>query len=81
MIEQCFNKCVQSMRSKHLSKGEIVCIQNCSEKYIDIVNRMSYRMQDIERENKNPSHDFSVCNKHLTNYTRAFLLSFCAFPF
>ena len=50
------------MRSKHLSKGEIVCIQNCSEKYIDMVNRMSYRMQDIEKKKKKPSHDFSVCS-------------------
>ena len=50
ITEACFDKCVPTLRSKHLGQGEIVCIENCTEKFVSALNRISMRMEDINKE-------------------------------
>ena len=56
MVEKCFDKCVEALRSKHLGDGEIECVQNCTAKYLELTNRMYQRFQEIqEKEMKSAS--------------------------
>lgn len=49
IVEKCFGRCVESMRSKKLGEGEIACVENCTTKYLDLTNRMYARFQEIQK--------------------------------
>lgn len=49
IVEKCFSRCVESMRSKKLGEGEITCVENCTTKYLDLTNRMYARFQEIQK--------------------------------
>ena len=50
ITKSCFNKCASSLRSKHLGQGEKTCVENCTAKFVSALNRISLRMEDIEKE-------------------------------
>ena len=50
IAESCFDKCVPTLRSKHLGKGEMLCVENCTAKFVSALNRISLRMADINKE-------------------------------
>lgn len=50
MVEKCFDKCVDTLRSKHLGEGEIHCVENCTSKYLEVTNRMYQRFQEIQEK-------------------------------
>ena len=50
MVEKCFDKCVDTLRSKHLGEGEIHCVENSTSKYLEVTNRMYQRFQEIQEK-------------------------------
>lgn len=50
ILDDCFNECVKSFRSKNLDKTEKDCLQNCAQKYIAISQRVYERVNDIQNE-------------------------------
>ena len=48
IVETCFDKCVESMRSKRMGGGEIQCVENCTTKFLDLTNRLYARFQEIQ---------------------------------
>lgn len=51
-VEKCFDKCVESFRSKKLSENERTCVENCTSLYIDAVNRIYTRFEEIQNREK-----------------------------
>lgn len=43
----CFRECVKDFHSKEMDKKEKECLRNCSGKYIDMMNRVYQRYQEI----------------------------------
>ena len=54
MVEKCFDKCVDTLRSKHLGEGEISCVENCTSKYLEVTNRMYQRFREIQEKEMKP---------------------------
>ena len=66
IVEKCFDKCVQSMRSKEMGEDETHCVENCTTKFIDLTNRLYARFQDIQaHEMKNSC----VCKQTIESNT------------
>lgn len=55
VVQDCFNMCVKTFRSKKLDTTEKDCITRCTSKYIDATNRIFSRFQEIQalEEEKN----------------------------
>lgn len=51
-LEKCFDKCVESFRSKKLSENERICLENCTSLYLDTVNRVYSRFEEIQTKEK-----------------------------
>lgn len=52
LVYQCFGTCVTSFRSKTLDKTEISCVEQCSQRYIKLTQRVGLRFAE---HNNNPN--------------------------
>ena len=46
LVDRCFNTCVTSFKSKNLDKSETSCIENCSNRYIKLAQRVGLRFAE-----------------------------------
>mmetsp|Transcript_33918 Transcript_33918/g.82026 ORF Transcript_33918/g.82026 Transcript_33918/m.82026 type:complete len:95 (+) Transcript_33918:58-342(+) len=46
LTERCFATCVSSFRSKSLDKHESSCVENCTERYIKMTQRVGLRFAE-----------------------------------
>ena len=46
LVDQCFNTCSNSFRSKNLDKYETPCIENCANRYIKMAQRVGLRFAE-----------------------------------
>lgn len=46
LVTRCFDICVTGFRSKTLEKGEITCVNNCSDRFIKMTQRVGLRFAE-----------------------------------
>ena len=50
LVEQCFDKCVTSFRSKQLEDSEAKCMSNCAEKFLKLTQRVGFRFTEYQNQ-------------------------------
>jgi import inner membrane translocase subunit TIM9 len=50
LVEQCFDKCVTSFRSKQLEDSEAKCMHNCAEKFLKLTQRVGFRFAEYQNQ-------------------------------
>ena len=53
------------MRTKHIEEGEAKCLAVCGEKYMKVIQRVGYRMQEFQAHNPDQGKSvWLVCSEY-----------------